>query len=395
MRSGKLCLFFVIICAVAYSTGYGQTVEPGTQTDGKESNNIQTAVPFLLISPDARSAGMGDAGAAISPDINAIHWNSAKLAYLENSTGLAISYTPWLRKLVPDVDLAYLAGYYRLDDRNTVGASLRYFSLGVIQLVDANQTDLGTYNPNELAFDASFARKFGDNFSLGTTVRYIRSSLSSGQFYSGDETRPATALAADVSAYIKEQTILFGKDTELAFGINISNIGTKVSYVQGGQKYFLPANMKIGGASTFLLDDLSEFTVALDLNKLLVPTSPERDASGNIVRGVDPDRSVPGGIFGSFSDAPGGFSEEFHEISYSLGTEYLYNKQFALRAGYFYEHPSKGDRQYLSLGLGLRYNVFNLDFAYLVANQQESPLANTLRFSLVFNFRSNDKVKDN
>lgn len=391
MGFDKLCLCSVVISVCAYSAGYGQTVDPGTQTDGKQSNNIQTAVPFLLISPDARSAGMGDAGVAISPDINAIHWNSAKLAYLENTTGLAVSYTPWLRKLVPDVDLAYLAGYYRLDDRNTVGASLRYFSLGVIQLVDANQTDLGTYNPNELALDGTFARKFGDNFSLGTTVRYIRSSLSSGQFYSGQETKAATALAADVSAYIKEQTILFGKDTELAFGANISNIGTKVSYVQGGQKYFLPTNLRIGSAATFLVDDLSELTVALDLNKLLVPTSPERDAGGNIIRGQDTDRSVPAGIFGSFADAPGGFSEEFHEISYSLGTEYLYNNQFALRAGYFYEHPTKGDRQYLSLGLGLRYNMFNLDFAYLLANQQKSPLANTLRFSLVFNFRNTDK----
>lgn len=391
MGFDKLCLCYIVICGFAYSGGYAQTIDPGTQTDGKQSNNIQTAVPFLLISPDARSAAMGDAGVAISPDINAIHWNGAKLANLENTTGLAISYTPWLRKLVPDVDLAYLAGYYRLDDRNTVGASLRYFSLGVIQLVDANQTDLGTYNPNELAVDGTFARKFGDNFSLGTTVRYIRSSLSSGQFYSGQDTKPANALAADVSAYIKNQTILFGKDTEVAFGANISNIGTKVSYVEGGQKYFLPTNMRLGGAATFLLDDLSEFTVALDLNKLLVPTSPERDPSGNIVRGKDPDRSVPAGIFGSFSDAPGGFSEEIHEINSSIGAEYLYNKQFTVRAGYFYEHPTKGDRQYFSLGLGLRYNVFNLDFAYLLANQQESPLANTLRFSLVFNFKSGNK----
>lgn len=394
MGFDRLCLCCVIVCGFTYSRGYAQTVAPGTQTDGKQSNNIQTAVPFLLISPDARSAAMGDAGVAISPDINAIHWNSAKLAYLENTTGLAISYTPWLRKLVPDVDLAYLAGYYRLDDRNTVGASLRYFSLGVIQLVDANQTDLGTYNPNELAIDGTFARKFGENFSLGTTVRYIRSSLSSGQFYSGQDTKPATALAADVSGYVKNQTVLFGKDAELAFGADISNIGTKVSYVKDGQKYFLPTNMRVGSAATFLLDALNEFTVTLDLNKLLVPTSPERDANGNITRGKDPDRSVPAGIFGSFADAPGGFSEEFHEINYSFGTEYLYNKQFALRAGYFYEHPTKGDRQYLSLGLGLRYNVFNLDFAYLVANQQDSPLANTLRFSLVFNFKNTDKTKD-
>lgn len=386
MGFNKLCLFFLAVGIFAYSRGYSQTVDPGTQTDGKRSNNIQTAVPFLLISPDARSAAMGDAGAAISPDINSIHWNPARLAYLENTTGIAISYTPWLRKLVPDVDLAYLTGYYRLDARNTIGASLRYFSLGAIQLVDANQTDLGTYNPNEFAVDGSFSRKFGDNFSLGTAVRYIRSSLSSGQFFSGQDRKPATALAADISAYVKNETILWGKDAEIAFGANISNIGTKMSYTQGGQKYFLPTNMKIGGATTFLLDDLSQFTVALDMNKLLVPTSPQRDVNGKIIKGKDPDRSVPAGIFGSFADAPGGFGEEFHEINYSLGAEYLYNKQFALRSGYFYEHPTKGDRQYLSVGLGLRYNIFNLDFAYLLANQQKSPLANTLRFSLVFNF---------
>jgi hypothetical protein len=390
MGIDKVCLYYLTFGVVAFSqVTYAQTVDPGTQTDGKRSNNIQTAVPFLLISPDARSAALGDAGVAISPDINTIHWNPAKLAYLENTTGLSISYTPWLRKLVPDVDLAYLAGYYRLDERNTIGASLRYFSLGVIQLVDANQTDLGTYNPNEFAIDGTFARKFGDKFSLGTAVRYIRSSLSSGQFLSGQERKPATALAADISAYVKNQTVLLGKDAEVAFGANISNIGTKVSYVDGGQKFFLPTNMKIGAASTFMLDGLSELTVTLDMNKLLVPTSPERDNNGNITRGKDPDRSVPAGIFGSFSDAPGGFSEEFHEINYSLGTEYMYNKQFTLRAGYFYEHPTKGDRQYLSLGLGLRYNIFNLDFAYLLANQHESPLANTLRFSLVFNFAKN------
>lgn len=343
-------------------------------------------MPFLMISPDARSGAMGEVGAAISPDVNAVHWNPAKLAYLERPSGVALSYSPWLRRLVPDIDLAYLAGYYRLDDRNTIGGSLRYFSLGTIQLVDANRVDMGTYSPNEFAIDGTFARKFGETFSLGTAVRYIRSSLSSGQFYSGQDRKPATALAADVSAYFKNGTVLMGKDAEVAFGVNISNIGTKVTYAEGGPKYFIPTNMRVGGATTFLLDDLNRFTVALDLNKLLVPTSPERDASGRIIAGKDPDRSVPAGIFGSFGDAPGGFSEEFHEISYSLGTEYWYNQQFALRAGYFYEHPTKGDRQYLTAGLGLKYNVFNLDFAYILANQDKSPLANTLRFSLVFNF---------
>ncbi|NEU10336.1 type IX secretion system outer membrane channel protein PorV [Flavihumibacter sp. R14] len=355
------------------------------QSDGKYYNTIQTAAPFLLIAPDARSGAMGDVGVAISSDANSLHWNPAKLAFVENQTGFAVSYTPWLRNLVPDIDLGYLSVYHRLDDRNTIGGSLRYFSYGSIQLTDDNQQDIGIYSPNEFAIDGTFARRFGDNFSLGTAVRYILSSLSNGQF-NGQEIRPASALAADVSAYFRNGTVLLGKDAEVAFGLNISNIGTKVSYSDAAPKSFLPTNLKLGGATTFNLDDLNTFTVALDMNKLLVPTSPVLDENGVIISGKDPDRSVPSGIFGSFSDAPGGFSEELHEISYSLGTEYWYNKQFAVRAGYFYEHPTKGDRQYVTVGAGLKYNVFNLDFAYLLANQHESPLAQTLRFSLIFNF---------
>ncbi|MEO8795897.1 MAG: type IX secretion system outer membrane channel protein PorV [Daejeonella sp.] len=365
---------------LVYGLALGQT-----QSDGKMSNTIQTAAPFLLIAPDARSGAMGDAGVAISPDANAMHWNPAKLAFMEDPTGFSVSYTPWLRNLVPDIDLGYLSFYHRLDDRNTIGASLRYFSYGSIQLTDNNQNDIGVYSPNEFAVDGTFARQFGENFSLGTAIRYIRSSLSNGQF-NGQEIRPASALAADVSGYFKKPTTLLGTDAELALGLNISNIGTKVNYSDAADKSFLPTNMKLGAATTFNIDELNKFTVALDLNKLLVPTSPIRDENGNIISGKDPDRSVPSGIFGSFSDAPGGFSEEVKEISYSLGTEYWYNKQFAVRAGYFYENPTKGDRQYVTLGAGLKYNVFDLDFAYLLANQQKSPLAQTLRFSLMFNF---------
>lgn len=362
------------------------TIAQPVQSDGKRSNNtIQTAAPFLLITPDARSGAMGDAGVAISPDANSMHWNPAKLAFLDKPTGLSVSYTPWLRNLVPDVDLGYLTIYHRLDERNTIGGALRYFSYGSIQLTDNQQNDIGVYSPNEFSIEGSFSRKFGEGFSLGTAIRYIRSSLSNGQF-NGQDIQPATAMAADASAYFKRGTVMFGKDTELAFGLNLSNIGTKMSYSDGGSKSFLPANMKFGGATTFILDEMNRFTVALDLNKLLVPTSPIRDSNGNIISGRDPDRSVPSGIFGSFTDAPGGFSEEFNEVSYSLGTEYWYNKQFAIRSGYFYESPSKGDRRYFTVGAGLKYNVFNLDLAYLLANQQTSPLAQTLRFSLVFNF---------
>lgn len=357
------------------------------QSDGKFNNTIQTAAPFLLIAPDARSGAMGDVGAATSPDANAMHWNPAKLAFMEDPTGFAVSYTPWLRNLVPDIDLGYLSVYHRLDERNTIGASLRYFSYGEIQLTGPEGSEIGIYSPNEFAVDGTFARKFGETFSLGTAIRYVRSSLSNGQF-NGQEIRPASALAADVSAYYRNGTVLLGRDAEVAFGVNISNIGTKVSYSEAAEKSFLPTNLKLGGATTFNLDDLNTFAIALDINKLLVPTSPVRDDNGVITSGKDPNRSVPAGIFGSFTDAPGGFSEEIQEISYSLGTEYWYNRQFALRAGYFYESPTKGDRQYLTLGAGLKYNVFNLDFAYLVANQQKSPLAQTLRFSLIFNFEN-------
>ena len=356
-----------------------------TQSDGKRSNTIQTAAPFLLITPDARSGAMGDVGVAISPDANSLHWNPAKLAFLDKPTGLSASYTPWLRNLVPDVDLGYLTIYHRLDSRNTIGGALRYFSYGSIQLTDNSQNDIGVYSPNEFSIEGTYSRKFGDDFSLGTAIRYIRSSLSNGQF-NGQDIQPATALAADASAYYKTGTVLLGRDAEIAFGLNISNVGSKMSYSSNGSKSFLPTNMKLGGASTFMLDDLSTITFALDMNKLLVPTSPIRDAAGQIINGKDPDRSVPSAIFGSFSDAPGGFSEEISEISYSAGAEYWYNKQFAIRSGYFYETPTKGDRRYFTVGAGLKYNVFNLDFAYLLANQQTSPLAQTLRFSLVFNF---------
>lgn len=366
--------------------GIGNSFAQNTTTDGRQGNAITTAVPFLLITPDARSGSMGDVGVAISPDVNSTHWNPAKLAFMKDPYGFGLSYSPWLQKLVPDINLAYINGYYRLDDRNVIGGSLRYFSLGQIQLVDANQTQLGMYSPNELAVDGTFARSFGDNFSLGTALRFIYSNLSSGIVDGGQQTKPGMAVAADVSAYYKEEKQLFNTPATLAFGVNISNIGTKMSYSDGGQKYFLPTNMRLGGASTFHLDGFNDFTFSLDVNKLLVPTPPEYDASGRIVRGKDPNRSVPSGIFGSFSDAPGGFSEELQEISFSTGLEYWYNKQFAIRTGYFYENPNKGNRKYLTLGLGLKYNIVDIDFSYLIANQQVSPLANTLRFSLVFNF---------
>lgn len=364
-----------------------QVVGPtGTNTNGSTSNAIITGVPFLSIAPDSRSGAMGDAGVALSPDVNATYWNPSKLAFIEGNDDLSLSYSPWLRRLVPDVDLAYLSYAHRVDERSTIGASLRYFNLGSIQLVDANQNDQGTYRPSEFSLDVSYARAFGDNFSLGLTTRYIHSNLSNGAFTSGQQTKPANALAADVSMYYRKTMQQFGKDAQFAFGVDISNIGTKISYADGGVKYFLPTNLKIGAANTWSIDEYNDVTLTLDLNKLLVPTPPIRDNNGDIVSGKEDDRSVVSGIFGSFSDAPGGFSEEMREISYSPGVEYRYNKQFALRLGYFYEDPTKGDRQYLTMGAGFKYDIFNLDFSYLAANQQKSPLSNTIRFSVIVNF---------
>jgi hypothetical protein len=377
----KLTTLLIVTTFLSISTFAQQST-----TDGRQGNTITTAVPFLLITPDARSGAMGDVGAAISGDANATHWNPAKLAFMKDPYGFGLSYSPWLQKLVPDINLAYLNGYYKLDDRNVIGGSLRYFSLGNIQFVDVNQVKQGDFNPNELALDGTFARSFGENFSLGTALRFIYSNLSGGASFSDQQTRPGTAVAADVSAFYTQKSGLFGKNADIAFGLNISNIGTKMSYTDGGPKFFLPTNLRLGGTTTIHADDFNDFSFSLDFNKLLVPTNPTRDVDGNIIAGKDPNRSVPAGIFGSFNDAPGGGAEELQEVNISTGLEYWYNQQFAIRAGYFYEHPTKGNRQYLSLGLGLKYQIVDLNFSYLLANQQQSPLANTLRFSLLFNF---------
>ena len=372
---------------------FAQGLNTATLADGKSVNNIKTAVPFLMISPDARAGAMGDVGAATSPDIYSLHWNPAKLAFLGESPGMSLSYSPWLKNLIPDINLAYLTYNRQVGERNRLGASLRYFSLGNIQLTDADQNDLGTYNPNEMALDLAFARQFGENFSLGTVVRYIRSNLSNGQFYAGELLRPASAFSADISAYFSKRALFFGKESALSFGLNLSNIGTKISYARGGSKHFLPGNIRLGTALNLNLQNADRLTFALDMNKLLVPTTPEYDANGNILNGRDPDRSVVSGIFGSFADAPGGFSEELREISFSLGTEYLFSQQFALRAGYFYENPQKGNRQFLTLGSGFDTGRYRIDFAYILASHAKSPLANTLRFSLAYQFEKSDKIK--
>ncbi|WP_443937445.1 type IX secretion system outer membrane channel protein PorV [Pedobacter sp. MW01-1-1] len=376
--------FLVLALVTVFDKSNAQV--SAAQTNGSESNNIVTAVPFLLITPDARTGAMGDAGVAVAGDVNSASNNPAKFAFLEKPYGFSVSYSPWLKSLVPDVNLAYLGSFYKLDSRNTIGLSLRYFSLGSIQLTDINRQDLGTANPNELAVDFTYARSFGKEFSLGSSLRYIYSNLTSGQFAANGAARPGNAIAVDIAGLYKTNGHLFGKQALFSAGANISNIGTKISYSSDGADYFLPTNLKLGGSTSISIDELSMFTIALDFNKLLVPTQPIYDSNNTIIAGKDPNRTIPGAIFGSFSDAPGGFNEEIKEVGISTGMEYWYNQQFALRAGYNYQNPMKGDSRYFTLGAGLKYNVFNIDFAYLIANSQTSPLANTLRFSLLFNF---------
>lgn len=377
----------VLLLLVLNSTQlmYAQTLTE-SQANGSRFNSIRTAVPFLLITPDARVGAMGEAGVAIAPDANSLAVNPSKIAFLEQQSGFSISYSPWLKNIASDINLGYLSGFYKLDANSTIGSSLRYFSLGKIQLTDVNQQDLGTFSPSELAVDVTYARRFGDSFSLGTALRYINSNIATNQFSAGQDTRAGQALAVDVSAYFKKPTYLLGHDAIISAGVNISNIGTKISYSDAGDEYFFPTNLKIGAAGTFILDDQNEITIALDFNKLLVPTQPLYNEDGSIQSGRDPNRSVPAGIFGSFTDAPGGAGEEFKEINIASGLEYWYNKKFALRAGYFYENPQKGDRRYFTMGTGIRYNNMELNISYLLANPQKSPLANTLRFSLLFNF---------
>jgi hypothetical protein len=366
----------------------GQILTGGINTNGSKSNAIFTAVPFLNIAPDARSSGMGDAGVALTPSTYATYWNPSALAFIEDDKSISLSYSPWMRRVTQDANLGYINYSQKLSERDALGFSVRYFNLGQVNLYDYNENTLGSFQPNETSFDVAYARKFGPDFSLGLSLRYIRSAIvRNGANIDGMNGKTGNAVATDVSLYYRKSTEQFGKTGTFSFGTNISNIGTKINYYNSGQSYFLPTNLKIGVANVMALDDENQLTVALDFNKLLVPTPPIRDQNGNITDGKNDDRSVVSGIFGSFSDAPGGFSEEAKEISISPGIEYMYNNVFALRTGYFYEAPSKGDRRYLTLGTGFKYKGFNFDFSYLLAAQQNSPLANTLRFSLNYNFK--------
>ncbi len=352
------------------------------------ANVITTAVSFLTITPDSRAGGMGDVGVATTPDVTAQHWNPAKYAFIESDMGIGMSYSPWLRALVDDINLAYLVGYKKIDDQQILGGSLRYFALGDIVFTSNTGEYLGQQSPNEFAIDFSYTRLLSETLSGAVAVRYIRSDLTGGQLIDGVESHAGNSFAADVAFYYYKEVQARRKDNIFSAGINISNIGAKISYTDGERKDFIPTNLRLGLAYQMELDDYNTFTIAFDANKLLVPTPVKKNVVNNdgVVIGSDfsSDKSVIAGIFSSFSDAPGGFSEELREISLSAGIEYWYNKQFALRAGYFYEDEEKGNRKFITAGAGLKLNVFALDFSYLLPTVRNHPLENTLRFTLSF-----------
>ena len=386
MKKRTLLLTLILLVGL-----FVQLAKAQTKTSTTGANTITTGVPFLTIVPDSRGGAMGDAGVATSPDANSQYWNPAKYAFAESEMGIALSYTPWLRNLVSDINLAYLVGYKRLDAQQTMSASLRYFSLGDISFMSEYGDPTGQQSPNEFAVDFGYTRLLTDNFSGAVAIRYIRSDLTGGQLVNGAETHAGNSFAADVAFYYLKEIRLNRKQSTLGAGINISNIGQKISYTDGATKDFIPTNLKLGVSYKTELDQYNTITLALDANKLLVPT-PDT-ASVDIITGLGSDKSVVAGMFSSFTDAPGGAKEEFKEINFSLGAEYWYNKQFALRAGYYYEDVTKGNRKFFTAGAGLKMNVFALDFSYLLPVAQNNPLANTLRFTLSFDIDAFSKQR--
>ena len=377
----------LVISILTVSTLFAQS----GNKDHESLRVINTAVPFLTIAPDARGGGMGDIGVSSSPDPTSLFWNPAKYAFVESRFGFQTSYVPWLRALVDDIGLFSLYGYYKINDKSTVAASLRYFSLGEIHFWGKEQEDLGLWNPNEFALDATYSRKFSDKISGAVAGRFIYSNLTQGQ--GGVDSHAGWSVAADVAFYYRlpiEMTSMDG--STFNFGVNISNMGRKISYTNSNiSESFIPTTLRFGPSYEMEIDRYNNLAVFLEISKLLVPTPPvygEDSIRGKYIeKGKDPNVSVFRGMIQSFYDAPDGFSEEMQELMWSVGTEYWYNKLFAVRGGYFYEHKNKGNRQYLGLGASIRYSMFDLGFSYIVpTNGQVSPQDNTLRFTLSINF---------
>lgn len=358
-------------------------------------NPVNTGVTSLSIAPDSRGGAMGDVGAATDPDVNSQFWNPAKYPFTVSRAGVSLSYTPWLRQLVNDIDLAYVAGYYRIGDYQALSASLRYFSLGEVTVGQSSAQDIGyTINPYEMSFDVGYSRMLSENLSAAVALRFIYSDLAYRQ---DEDVNPGSAFAADVAMYYNRYVMMGQRECNLAFGLNISNIGSKISYDSGNTSEFIPTNLRLGGSLLMPIDEYNTFAISADANKLLVPTRPlqkdgetDTDYQDRLQRDYR-DMSPIAGIFKSFSDAPGGFKEEMQEVQWSIGAEYTYHQQFSVRGGYHYENQNKGNRKYFSVGAGFKMNVFSLDAAYLISTAQSNPLDQTLRFSLSFDM---DGIKD-
>jgi hypothetical protein len=397
MRKINLLSAFCLLTIFVYNTAQAQ-ISTGDLTGNEVINTITTAVPLLLITPDARAAALGDAGGAMSADANSIHWGAAKLAFAEEDAAVSLSYIPWLRNLVPDINLAYLSAYKKLKNGQAIGGSLRYFSLGNIVFTDIVGNVTGQFNPNEFAVDLAYSRKLTDRWAGGLALRYIFSNLTGGIDVQNTQTFPGQSVAADISAYYFNDDIsVGGKKAVYSFMTAFSNLGAKISYTKTAERNFIPMNLRIGNSLKINVDDYNSFTFLMDFNKLLVPTPPVIDPqnNGEVIAGMDPDVSVVRGIFQSFYDAPGVlredgtrsvFQEEFREVIICSGVEYSYDNIFMVRTGYFHEHFTKGNRRYFTLGAGVKFNVFKLDLAYLIPTVQRHPLENTLRFTLAFDF---------
>lgn len=369
-------------------------------TTTKPINVVTTAVPFLRISPDARSGGMGDIGLATTPDANSAFNNLAKLPFAQSKSAIALTYTPWLKGLdLNDVYLATLTGYYKLDESQAVSSSFKYFSLGNIQFTDASGNNLNSYRPREFSIDAGYSRKLSDKLGLGIALRYIHSNLASGTF-NGTTYKAGSSVAGDLSVF-HDGTGGDANASGLNWGVALTNLGAKISYTNDAtQKDYIPANLGLGIAYVKAIDETSKVTFGLDINKLLVPTPPT--FTGNTATDAAAlqkyrEKGVVSSWFSSFGDAPGGGSEELRELQVSLGAEYMYNNQFAFRAGYFYEHPTKGNRKYFTVGAGINYNMFGLNFSYLIPSGggiNRNPLSNTVRFGLIFNLDKDASVSN-
>lgn len=360
-------------------------------------NPVTTSVTSQSIAPDARGGGMGDVGAATDPDVASQYWNVAKYPFNISRAGVSLNYTPWLRKLVNDINLAYLVGYYRIGEYSAVSGSLRYFSLGEVQTNTGSITGQGaalTVSPYEMSVDAGYSLMLSEKLSIGAAVRWIYSDLKADY---NEEVTPGSAFAADLSLYYQNYINIGQRECQLGLGLNISNIGSKISFGGDNNSYFIPTNMRLGASLMVPIDQYNRITFAADANKLLMPTFPkiregeqQTDFDTRVQREYY-DVSSISGIFKSFGDAPGGFKEELQEIQWSVGAEYIYNDKFALRAGYHHESESKGNRKYFTVGAGFKMNVFSLDAGYVISTAASNPLDQTLRFSLTFDM---DGIKD-